>query len=49
MSKKDWGFGKRLIVEKLVDIYEKDDVYKEQINFRDGLTVMLFVGVLWCW
>lgn len=35
----------RLIIEKLVDIYEKDDVYKEQINFQDGLTVMLFVGV----
>lgn len=35
----------RLIIEKLVGIYEKDDVYKEQINFQDGLTVMLFVGV----
>lgn len=35
----------RLIIEKLVDIYEKDDVYKEQINFQDGLTVILFVGV----
>ena len=35
----------RLIIEKLVDIYEKDDIYKEQINFQDGLTVMLFVGV----
>ena len=35
----------RLIIEKLVDIYEKDDVYKEQIDFQDGLTVMLFVGV----
>ena len=35
----------RLIIQKLVDIYEKDDVYKEQINFQDGLTVMLFVGV----
>ena len=35
----------RLIIEKLVDINEKDDVYKEQINFQDGLTVMLFVGV----
>ena len=35
----------RLIIEKLVDIYEKDDVYKEQIIFQDGLTVMLFVGV----
>lgn len=35
----------RLIIEKLVDIYEKDDVYNEQINFQDDLTVMLFVGV----
>ena len=35
----------RLIIEKLVDIYEKDDVYRERINFQDGLTVMLFVGV----
>lgn len=35
----------RLIIEKLVNIYEKDDVYEEQINFQDGLTVMLFVGV----
>ena len=35
----------RLIIEKLVDIYEKDDVYKEQIDFQDGLTVMLFGGV----
>ena len=35
----------RLIIEKLVDIYEKDDVYKEHINFQDDLTVMLFVGV----
>ncbi|MGV3162284.1 signal recognition particle-docking protein FtsY [Streptococcus hyovaginalis] len=36
---------RRVIIEKLVDIYEKDDVYKEQINFQDDLTVMLFVGV----
>ena len=28
-----------------MDIYEKDDVYNESINFQDGLTVMLFVGV----
>lgn len=28
-----------------MDIYEKDDVYEEQINFQDGLTVILFVGV----
>ena len=32
-------------MKKLVDIYEKDDVYEEQINFQDGLTVILFVGV----
>ena len=44
MSKKTEDL-QRLIIEKLVDIYEKDDVYKEQINFQDGLTVMLFVGV----
>ncbi len=36
---------KRVIIEKLVDIYEKDGVYNERINFQDGLTVMLFVGV----
>lgn len=36
---------KRVIIEKLVDIYEKDGVYNEQINFQNGLTVMLFVGV----
>ncbi|MBF7094729.1 signal recognition particle-docking protein FtsY [Streptococcus sp. HF-1907] len=36
---------KRVIIEKLVDIYEKDGVYNEKINFQDGLTVMLFVGV----
>lgn len=36
---------RRLIIEKLVDIYEKDGVYNERINFQDNLTVMLFVGV----
>lgn len=36
---------KRVIIEKLVEIYEKDRVFNEQINFQDGLTVMLFVGV----
>ncbi|MDV5973011.1 Signal recognition particle receptor FtsY [Streptococcus canis] len=36
---------KRVIVEKLVDIYEKDGCYNEAINYQDGLTVMLFVGV----
>lgn len=34
-----------MIVEKLVDIYEKDGQYNEAINYQDGLTVMLFVGV----
>lgn len=36
---------KRVIIEKLVEIYEKDGVFNEQINFQNGLTVMLFVGV----
>ncbi|AND78984.1 signal recognition particle-docking protein FtsY [Streptococcus pantholopis] len=36
---------KRVIIEKLVDIYEKDDVYNEKLNFQEDLTVMLFVGV----
>lgn len=36
---------RRVIIEKLVTIYEKDDVYHEEIHFQDGLTVMLFVGV----
>ncbi|MBE6164568.1 MAG: signal recognition particle-docking protein FtsY [Streptococcus gallolyticus] len=36
---------KRVIIEKLVDIYEKDGVFNEKINFQDDLTVMLFVGV----
>ena len=36
---------KRVIIEKLVEIYEKDGVFNEKINFQDGLTVMLFVGV----
>lgn len=36
---------KRVIIEKLVEIYEKDGVFNEQINFQAGLTVMLFVGV----
>lgn len=36
---------KRVIVEKLVEIYEKDGIYNEAINFQEGLTVMLFVGV----
>ena len=36
---------RRVIIEKLVDLYEKDGNYNENINFQDGLTVMLFVGV----
>lgn len=36
---------RQVVIEKLVDIYEKDGVYKESINFQDDLTVMLFVGV----
>ena len=36
---------RRVIIEKLVDLYEKDGQYNEQINFKDSLTVMLFVGV----
>ena len=36
---------RRVIIEKLVELYEKDDNYDEQIHFQDGLTVMLFVGV----
>lgn len=36
---------KRVIVEKLVLIYEKDGVYHEGVKLQDGLTVMLFVGV----
>lgn len=36
---------KRVIVEKLVEIYEKDGIYNEKINYQNGLTVMLFVGV----
>ena len=36
---------RRVIIEKLVEIYEKDGNYDESIHFQDGLTVMLFVGV----
>ena len=35
---------RQLIIEKLVDIYEKDGRFNEKINFQNGLTVMLFVG-----
>lgn len=36
---------RRVIIEKLVEFYEKDGNYDERIHFQDGLTVMLFVGV----
>ena len=36
---------RRVIIEKMVELYEKDGNYNESINFQDGLTVMLFVGV----
>ena len=36
---------RHVIIEKLVELYEKDGIYNENINFQDGLTVMLFVGV----
>lgn len=36
---------KRVIIEKLVDLYEKDGQFNEAIQFQEDLTVMLFVGV----
>ncbi|HGK9973884.1 TPA: signal recognition particle-docking protein FtsY [Streptococcus pneumoniae] len=36
---------RRVIIEKLVGLYEKDGSYDESIHFQDNLTVMLFVGV----
>ena len=36
---------RRVIIEKLVELYEKNGNYDERIHFQDGLTVMLFVGV----
>lgn len=36
---------KRVIIEKLVDLYDKDGVTQESINIQNELTVMLFVGV----
>ena len=36
---------RRVIIEKLVELYEKDGNYNENIHFQEGLTVMLFVGV----
>ncbi|VTJ34716.1 cell division protein FtsY [Streptococcus pneumoniae] len=36
---------RRVIIEKLVELYEKDGSYDESIHFQDNLTVILFVGV----
>ncbi|TCD46565.1 signal recognition particle-docking protein FtsY [Streptococcus sp. X16XC17] len=36
---------KRVIIEKLVSIYDKDGQYHEEVKVQNGLTVMLFVGV----
>ncbi|HEW5998611.1 TPA: signal recognition particle-docking protein FtsY [Streptococcus pneumoniae] len=36
---------RRVIIEKLVELYEKDGSYDESIHSQDNLTVMLFVGV----
>lgn len=36
---------RRVIIEKLVELYEKDGSYDESIHFQDNLIVMLFVGV----
>ena len=36
---------RRVIIEKLVELYEKDGNYDERIHFQNGLTVMRFVGV----
>lgn len=36
---------RRVIIEKLVELYERDGSYDESIHFQDNLTVMLFVGV----
>lgn len=36
---------RRVIIEKLLELYEKDGSYDESIHFQDNLTVMLFVGV----
>ncbi len=37
---------RRLVIEKLVDIYEKDgDFEAEKVVLQEGLTVILFVGV----
>ena len=34
---------RRVIIEKLVELYEKDGNYDESIHFQDGLTVMLLL------
>ena len=36
---------RRVIIEKLVELYEKDGNYDERIHFQEDLTVMIFVGV----
>ena len=36
---------RQVVIEKLVDLYEKDGVYNEAVAYQPGLTVMLFVGV----
>ena len=36
---------RRVIIEKLVELYEKGGNYDERIHFQNGLTVMLFIGV----
>lgn len=36
---------RRVIIEKLVELYNSNGKYDESIHFQDGLTVMLFVGV----
>ena len=43
---KNQGEVQQVIIEKMVEIYEKDNTEKSEINFKeDGLTVILVVGV----
>lgn len=43
---KNQGEVQQVIIEKMVEIYEKDNTEKAEINFKeDGLTVILVVGV----
>ncbi|MEG0497388.1 MAG: signal recognition particle-docking protein FtsY [Carnobacterium sp.] len=43
---KNQGEVQQVIIEKMVEIYEKDNTEKPEINFNeDGLTVILVVGV----